>query len=96
MNAIFRNNISTIPCFIGYSKTEHEFNIHYKRMGECGEVYSNWLNEIPREKSVQAYDSGHRGGSHDHESSRMYELCAKGGSQSSHHCISLSNLLPVS
>ena len=62
MNAIFRNNISTILCFVGYSKTEHEFNIHYKRMRECGEVYSNWLNEIPREKSVQAYDSGHRGG----------------------------------
>ena len=54
------NNISIILCFVGYSRTEREFNIHYERMWECGEVYTDWFNEIPREKWVQAYDSRHR------------------------------------
>ena len=62
MNANFRYNISTILCFPGYSRTEREFNIHYERMRERGEVYTDWLNEIPREKWVQAYDGGHRWG----------------------------------
>ncbi|XP_027348162.1 uncharacterized protein LOC113859642 [Abrus precatorius] len=46
----------------GYSRTEHEYNIHYERLRERGEVYSNWLNEIPREKWVLAFDGGHRWG----------------------------------
>ena len=49
-------------CFAGYSRTEHEFNHHYGRMHQHGEVYTSWLDEIPREKWVQAFDGGHRYG----------------------------------
>ena len=73
------NNILTILCFAGYSRTKCEFNIHYKRMRERGEVYTDWLNEIPQEKWVQAYDSEASVGSDDHESSRVRELYIKGG-----------------
>ncbi|XP_027364555.1 uncharacterized protein LOC113871654 [Abrus precatorius] len=33
-----------------YSRTEHEFNIHYQRLRERGQDYEDWLSEIPREK----------------------------------------------
>ena len=41
---------------------EREFNHHYKRMCQHGEVYTSWLDEILWEKWVQAFDSGHRFG----------------------------------
>ena len=41
---------------------EREFNHHYGRMRQHGEVYNSWLDEIPREKWVQAFDGGHRYG----------------------------------
>ncbi|XP_027362818.1 uncharacterized protein LOC113870426 [Abrus precatorius] len=47
---------------MGYSRTESEFNIHYERLRQHGEIYTDWLNEIPREKWVLAYDGGHQWG----------------------------------
>ncbi|XP_027346414.1 uncharacterized protein LOC113858129 [Abrus precatorius] len=47
---------------MGYSRTESEFNIHYEQLRQRGEVYIDWLNKIPREKWVLAYDGGHRWG----------------------------------
>ncbi|XP_027356955.1 uncharacterized protein LOC113866274 [Abrus precatorius] len=41
---------------MGYSRIESEFNIHYERLRQRGEVYTDWLNEISREKWVIAYD----------------------------------------
>ncbi|XP_027337074.1 uncharacterized protein LOC113850717 [Abrus precatorius] len=45
---------------MGYSRTESEFNIHFERLRQRGEVHTDWLNEIPREKWVLVYDGGHR------------------------------------
>ncbi|XP_057724710.1 uncharacterized protein LOC130940554 [Arachis stenosperma] len=47
---------------IGYSRTEREYNYHYKQMCQHGDAYTKWLDEIPREKWVQAFDGGHRYG----------------------------------
>ena len=58
----FFHNISTTLCFAGYLRTEREFNHHYERMCQHGEIYTDWLDEIPREKWVQAFDRGHRYG----------------------------------
>ncbi|RYR47040.1 hypothetical protein Ahy_A07g032947 isoform A [Arachis hypogaea] len=46
----------------GYSRTEREYNYHYKQMRQHGDAYTKWLDEIPREKWVQAFDGGHRYG----------------------------------
>ncbi|XP_027362454.1 uncharacterized protein LOC113870055 [Abrus precatorius] len=45
---------------MGYSRTEHEFNIYYEQLRQRGEIYTDWLDEILREKWVLAYDGGHR------------------------------------
>ncbi|XP_027368864.1 uncharacterized protein LOC113874849 [Abrus precatorius] len=55
-------NLHKLVVHMGYSRTEHEFNIHYERIQERGQIYTNWLNEIPREKWVLAFDGGHRWG----------------------------------
>ena len=39
---------------------ECEFNYHYERMRQHGEIYTNWLDEIPSEKWAWAFDGGHR------------------------------------
>ena len=49
-------------CYAGYSRTKREFNCHYERIRERGQIYTDWLDQIPREKWVQAFDGGHRWG----------------------------------
>ena len=39
-------------------------------MRQHGEIYTNWLDEIPREKWVQAFDGGHR---HGHMTTNLVE-----------------------
>ena len=38
---------------------DREFNHHYKQMRWHNEIYIDWLDEIQKEKWVQAYDGGH-------------------------------------
>ena len=64
VNAIFRKIICKpySICFAGYLRTEREFNCHYEQIRERGQVYTDWLDEIPLEKWIQAFDGGHRWG----------------------------------
>ncbi|RYR13974.1 hypothetical protein Ahy_B04g070687 isoform D [Arachis hypogaea] len=47
---------------IGYSRTVREYEVRYQRLRERGEAYTNWLNRIPREQYVLAFDGGYRWG----------------------------------
>ncbi|XP_072086988.1 uncharacterized protein [Arachis hypogaea] len=47
---------------IGYSRTVREYEVHYQRLRERGEAYTNWLNRIPREQYALAFDGGYRWG----------------------------------
>ncbi|RYR13968.1 hypothetical protein Ahy_B04g070687 isoform N [Arachis hypogaea] len=45
-----------------YSRTVREYEVRYQRLRERGEAYTNWLNRIPREQYVLAFDGGYRWG----------------------------------
>ncbi|XP_057734055.1 uncharacterized protein LOC130949318 [Arachis stenosperma] len=47
---------------IGYSRTVREYKVHYKRLRERDEAYTNWLNRILREQYALAFDGGYRWG----------------------------------
>ncbi|XP_020978010.1 uncharacterized protein LOC110271430 [Arachis ipaensis] len=47
---------------IRYSRTVREYEVWYQRLRERGEAYTNWLDRIPREQYVLAFDSGYRWG----------------------------------
>ncbi|RYR13979.1 hypothetical protein Ahy_B04g070687 isoform F [Arachis hypogaea] len=47
---------------LGYSRTVREYEVRYQRLRERGEAYTNWLNRIPREQYVLAFDGGYRWG----------------------------------
>ncbi|XP_072076836.1 uncharacterized protein [Arachis hypogaea] len=47
---------------IGYSQTVREYEMHYQRLRERGEAYTNWLDRIPREQYALAFDGGYRWG----------------------------------
>ncbi|XP_025692505.1 uncharacterized protein [Arachis hypogaea] len=47
---------------IGYSRTVREYEVRYQRLRERGEAYTDWLNRIPREQYVLAFDGGYRWG----------------------------------
>ncbi|XP_016187674.1 uncharacterized protein LOC107629404 [Arachis ipaensis] len=47
---------------IGYSRTVREYELRYQHLQERGEAYTQWLNCIPREQYVLAFDGGYRWG----------------------------------
>ncbi|RYR46998.1 hypothetical protein Ahy_A07g032893 [Arachis hypogaea] len=47
---------------IGYSRTVREYEVHYQRLRDRGEAYTNWLDRIPREQYALAFDGGYRWG----------------------------------
>ncbi|XP_025685012.1 uncharacterized protein [Arachis hypogaea] len=47
---------------IGYSRTVREYELHFQRLRERGEAYTNWLSCIPREQYALAFDGGYRWG----------------------------------
>ncbi|XP_072066962.1 uncharacterized protein [Arachis hypogaea] len=44
----------------GYSRMVREYEVHYQRLQERGEAYSNWLDRISREQFALAFDGGYR------------------------------------
>ena len=46
--------------FAGYSRMEREFNYQYGWMHQHSEIYTSWLDKIPRDKCVQDFHGGHR------------------------------------
>ncbi|XP_072065583.1 uncharacterized protein [Arachis hypogaea] len=47
---------------IGYSRTVREYEVHYQRLRERDEAYTNWLNRIPPEQYALAFDGSYRWG----------------------------------
>ncbi|RYQ87903.1 hypothetical protein Ahy_B09g095438 isoform F [Arachis hypogaea] len=47
---------------IGSSKTMREYNMRYQKLHEQGEIYTEWLDKIPRSQYALAFDEGYRWG----------------------------------
>ncbi|RYQ87901.1 hypothetical protein Ahy_B09g095438 isoform J [Arachis hypogaea] len=44
------------------SKTMREYNMRYQKLHEQGEIYTEWLDKIPRSQYALAFDEGYRWG----------------------------------